>query len=264
MKDDSPLVSVIITAFNEEKQISEALNSVLHQTYSHFELLVFTDGCTDQTASIVKKMAEKDSRIVCIESKENVGKGFGRNTLMKQARGEYLAIFDADDYMYSERLEKQVAFFLENPDIAVLGTQLEYIHHKTKASIITSFPLHHNSIWSSPFKGIPIANPAAMIRKEVFGPCEFKLNLPYAQDYDFWFQSNNQGFKFANLNEVLVKYTWNPTPPWRSIKYQLKVKFYWLFKGKFSLFKSLFDIFSFLASVAYNQLKFWLKKSPKQ
>ncbi len=256
MSDNQPLVSVIITAYNEEVGIKKALQSVLNQTYKNLEVIVFTDGCTDSTALIVSEQAEVDTRVVLLESLENVGKGKGRNSAMEKAQGEFYAIFDADDYMHPQRIEKQIQFLQAHPGVSVLGTQLNYINKVTRVTKATSFPLEHSQIWKAPFKGIAIANPSSMIRKEVFEVCRFKESLIYAQDYDFWFQAHYQGFIFANHKDILVDYSYFPVSKWKSTKFQLKVKFYWLKKGNFPLLKSLSEIMVYFASVMMGHLVF--------
>ena len=255
MKENQPIVSVIITAYNEGACIEKSLQSVVNQSYRNIEILVFTDGCTDNTVGVVKKLSDLDSRIILLESKENVGKGKGRNTAMENAKGDLLAIFDADDYMHPTRIEKQVKFFQENPEISILGTQLNYIDKNSGKKNITHFPTTHSEIWKAPFRSIPLANPSAMIRKKVFEAVRFKEELLFAQDYDLWFQSHNQGFRFANLEEVLVDYSSVSTSKWKSTKFQLRVKFYWLKNGNFPWIRSCVDIFIFLASVFLAHIK---------
>jgi glycosyltransferase involved in cell wall biosynthesis len=102
------LVSVIIPAFNAAKHISQALNSVLSQTYEAIEVIVVNDGSSDATSSIVEEFVRRDSRVQLIWQ-NNAGVGAARNTAIEKSRGEYIAPLDADDFWFPQKLEKQVA-----------------------------------------------------------------------------------------------------------------------------------------------------------
>jgi glycosyltransferase involved in cell wall biosynthesis len=102
------LVSVIIPAFNAAKYIRQTLNSALTQTYQELEVIVVDDGSSDATASIVEEFVKKDARVQLVKQC-NAGVGAARNTVIRMARGEYIAPLDADDIWFPEKLEKQVA-----------------------------------------------------------------------------------------------------------------------------------------------------------
>ena len=110
---NSPLVSVIIPAYNAEKFLKRTLESVLNQTYSNIEVLVVNDGSKDQTSAIVQLFAEKDKRIILL-SQPNSGVAAARNLAIQKSQGEFIAPIDADDIWYPHNLEKQVKCFLEN------------------------------------------------------------------------------------------------------------------------------------------------------
>ena len=105
--DSNPLVSVVIAAYNAETFISETLDSILAQTYRHFEVIVVDDGSRDRTAEIVRSYMQNDDRIRLIQQ-ENSGVAASRNLAIAQSFGEYIAPIDADDIWYPERLEKHV------------------------------------------------------------------------------------------------------------------------------------------------------------
>lgn len=103
----TPLVSVIIPAYNAEKFIAKTLESVLSQTYQKLEILVVDDGSTDTTAEIVNFFAQKDSRIILLQQ-SNAGVAAARNLAIEKSQGEYIAPIDADDIWYPQNLEKQI------------------------------------------------------------------------------------------------------------------------------------------------------------
>lgn len=102
-----PLVSVIISAYNAESFIEKTLNSVLAQSYQHIEVLVVDDGSQDQTAELVKVMAQTDARVILLQQK-NTGVANARNLAIHRAKGELIAPIDADDIWHPRNLEKQV------------------------------------------------------------------------------------------------------------------------------------------------------------
>ncbi|MDY6897433.1 MAG: glycosyltransferase family 2 protein [Cyanobacteriota bacterium] len=108
----TPLVSVIIPAYNAEQFINKTLESVLSQTYENIEVLVIDDGSQDKTAEIVESIARKDSRVVLLQQ-ENSGVAAARNLGINNSIGEFIAPIDADDIWYPQNLEKQVQCLLQ-------------------------------------------------------------------------------------------------------------------------------------------------------
>lgn len=107
------LVSVIMPAFNSERYIVESIESILNQTYRNIELLITDDGSEDNTISIIKSYAQKDSRVKAFFLKGNTGAGSARNNSIKHAKGRYIAFCDSDDVWLPEKLEKQIRFMQE-------------------------------------------------------------------------------------------------------------------------------------------------------
>ena len=112
MTTESPLISVIIPAYNAEIFIRRALDSILAQTYTNIEILVVDDGSQDRTAEIVESFVEKDSRVTLLKQK-NAGVATARNLAIEKSNGEYIAPIDADDIWYPQKLEKQAQCILE-------------------------------------------------------------------------------------------------------------------------------------------------------
>ena len=134
-----PFVSVIISAYNAEKFISEAIESVLDQSYRNFELILIDDGSTDDTLDIMKSFTHKDERIV-IDAHENMGMGNSVNRAMKNAKGELIARMDADDIMLKNRIGVQVDFLNRNPDISMASCLTELIGENGREIGLQNFP----------------------------------------------------------------------------------------------------------------------------
>ena len=117
------LISIIMAAYNAEKTIEQAINSVLRQTYTDFELLVDNDCTKDRTVELVKSIAARDSRVRLIYNVKNSGESYTRKHGLEEAKGSWIAILDSDDAWAPEKLEKQIALQKRmNADLLFTGS----------------------------------------------------------------------------------------------------------------------------------------------
>ena len=114
-----PLLTVLMPVYNAEKFLAESINSILSQTYSEFELLILDDASTDNSLKIIKTYAKEDKRIKILVNKTNQGEAKCRNRLLKNSKTEFIAWMDADDISLEDRLQKQMDFLKQNPNIDV-------------------------------------------------------------------------------------------------------------------------------------------------
>ncbi len=132
---DYGLVSIITATYNSSEFVAETIESILAQTYDHWELLITDDCSTDDTPSIVRAYADRDSRIKFFPLERNAGAGVARNHSIGQAQGRFIAFCDSDDCWLPEKLEKQLAFMLDK-DAALSYTsyyeQDEHGHRNAK------------------------------------------------------------------------------------------------------------------------------------
>ena len=118
-------LAVLMTVYNEEKYVSSAIESILGQTYSDFMFLIINNASTDNTIDILSKYKKIDNRIVIINLKKNLNRG-GASTLgLNYLNTDFVARMDGDDIAYPDRLEKQLAFMEEHPNVDVCGTWME-------------------------------------------------------------------------------------------------------------------------------------------
>jgi len=122
---ESPKISVVIPVYNREKYVQSAVDSILSQTFSDFELLVIDDGSTDGSIAVVQSYS--DPRIRFVRNNTNLGVSATRDKGIQLARGEYLAFLDSDDCAYPDRLRKQTAFLDNHPDYAAVGSWSEWM-----------------------------------------------------------------------------------------------------------------------------------------
>ena len=122
------MVTIGLPFYNAEKYLALAIESVLQQTYTNWELLLLDDGSTDNSLSIAQSYAQKDSRIKVISDGKNKNLATRLNELPSLAQGLYLARMDADDIMLPARIERQLAVLKAHPEIDVLGTNAYIIN----------------------------------------------------------------------------------------------------------------------------------------
>lgn len=210
-----PSVSVIIPVFNGAKTLSTAVDSILAQTFTDFELILVDDGSTDFTLEIINGYVAQDHRVRGY-SIPHSGVAIAANTALSKARAELVARMDADDFSKPERLAEQVSFMRNNPETGVVGTQVEFGGNRETAGGYaryidwTNTLLTHEDISLHRFQESPYANPSVMFRTELvqkFGGYKTG-NLP--EDYELWLRWISLGVKTAKLPSKLV--IWNDPP----------------------------------------------------
>jgi len=182
-----PAVSIIVPTYNRSAFIGEAINSVLQQTFSDFELIVIDDGSTDSTGEIVD--AFKDERLVFIQQ-ENAGRSAARNRALATARGKYIAFLDSDDTYLRDKLERQVNFMEAHPEIGMIYTSAKCIdaegnilkNHVYVASV--SGQIYRQVAF---FRPVTITLPTVMLRREVLDNVGgFDEKMERFEDTDLW------------------------------------------------------------------------------
>lgn len=205
MSNKNPLVSVVICEHNTKLEyLEKAIESMLSQTYSNFEI-VFVDDCSSTDYMSLKAMS--DPRIKIIKNKVNLGLAASRNIGIDASQGKYIAIMDTDDISHGDRLEKQVKFMENNVDVAVCGTWFNMFGDKsgTIKRVIDDNEYYRCCLF---FDNDPaIINPSTMIRKSVLIKNNIKLDerLKSSEDYGLWVKISRYG-KVTNLKEVLFDY----------------------------------------------------------
>ncbi|WP_340616634.1 glycosyltransferase family 2 protein [Xenorhabdus entomophaga] len=208
-----PKISVIMSVFNGEKFLSEAIDSIINQSLNNYEFIIVNDASTDTTAQILLEFQEKDDRIQIINNVSNMGLAKSLNIAISASRGEFIARMDADDYSFPDRLEKQYNFMVSHPNTIVCGTAMS-IYEESHHNKIP--PLSHEKILSRIVFDCPFYHPTVMIRKDIL--LEFGITYPEdykkAQDYGLWVSlfllSIDKGYRFINLPDVLLKYRIHP------------------------------------------------------
>ncbi len=208
-----PTVSVIIPTYNRAAHLIEAIESVLAQTYRDFEILVVDDGSTDDTEAA---LAPYMSRIRYFKQ-DNSGVSVARNRGMLAAGGEYIAFLDSDDLWYPEKLEKQIAFMRNRPEIGMCYTDyfLSDDPNKAPQSRMNVHQADQRSLAEILSKGsINLTSTIVFHRGLLSQIGLMDSTLFAAEDYDFWWRIIHHT-RTAFLDEILVFYREHPN---RSIK----------------------------------------------
>ncbi len=225
--DSQPKVSVLMPVYNGKLYLREAIDSILNQTFSDFELLVVDDGSTDGSPDIVRTYI--DPRVKLIALPTNQGLTIAPNQAHKVAKGEYIARMDCDDISLPQRLAKQVKYLDQHPDIAVVGAQCVYVD--TEGKIFPSqntfrCAREHTSIrWTASYE-CPFVHSSAMYRRQVVWDRlgGYNESISFAEDFELWLRLLGNGYQGANMDETLVKYRIHPKSVMNSTNSQNRIK----------------------------------------
>ena len=199
-----PKVSVVMPAYNAEKYIGEAIESILNQTYTDFEFIIINDGSTDRTKEII--LEYDDPRIVLLENEKNSGIVVTLNKGLDAAKGEYIARMDADDISLCNRIERQVMFLDSHKHIGVVGSALQVfgdgIDNQNRFFSDSKEKLKAELLFSS-----CLAHPTVMFRCSLIRKSNACYDLQFAgiEDYALWW-TLAQITDLGCINEILLKY----------------------------------------------------------
>jgi glycosyltransferase involved in cell wall biosynthesis len=184
MNDEQPLVSVLMTAYNREKYIAEAIESVLASTYTNFELIVVDDCSKDRTVEIAKCYELKDNRINVYTNEKNLGDYPNRNKAAGYAKGKFLKYIDADDLIYPFGLEQLVYYMSQFPGAGYGLCSLEQDEKHVFPFQLQQYEAYHRHYFEQPlFHKAPLS---AIIRKEAFDDVGGFSGQRMLGDFDMW------------------------------------------------------------------------------
>lgn len=208
-------VSVVMSVYNGERYLQEAVESILNQSFTDFEFIIIDDGSTDGTWDILT--GYNDPRIVLLCNEQNIGLTRSLNRGLAVARGEYIARMDADDVSLPERLAVQVAFLEEHPDVGLVGSPPFVVDAQGGIKHVEPVPIDDLEIkWLLLFHNT-FAHSSVMFRRNVLnavGP--YSAEKIVAQDYDLWVRIA-RNFTVTNIPLPLIHWRSRPTGISRSL-----------------------------------------------
>mgnify|MGYP003281016021 FL=1 len=201
--EDLGMISIIMAAYNAEKTIEQAINSVLNQTYPDFELLVVNDCSNDRTVELVENIEAKDSRVRLISNAKNSGVSYTRKHGLEEAKGLWIAILDSDDAWAPEKLEKQIDLQKRmNADLLFTGSAFMdsdgqpidwYLHAPMEVT------------YRQLLKQNVLSNSSALVRKELYAKY-YAAGDEMHEDFAIWLNILKEGKKAYGVDEPLLIY----------------------------------------------------------
>jgi glycosyltransferase involved in cell wall biosynthesis len=204
------LVSIILPTYNGSKYIKRAIESLLTQTFSNWELIIIDDGSSDNTEKIINEYIIKDSRIIYFKNDTNLGIQKTLNKGLKEAKGGYIARIDDDDeWVDKDKLQKQVHFLNNNSDIVLLGTGVIVVNEEGFELFRYLLPENDKEIRSKILGKNCFVHSSVMFKKDAafnFNGYDESKETRHVEDYDLWLKLGTIG-NFANLPIYAVKFT---------------------------------------------------------
>lgn len=198
-----PMVSVVMPAYNGERFIARAIQSIIDQTYGNWELVIVDDCGNDQTMDIVKSF--HDDRIRVLYNKKNEGIAYSRNKAIENSKGKYIAILDDDDIALPDRLDIQVDYLESHPEIGVVGGRAYWIDEndqiiRSTMATLTN-PYYIKAVYL--FSGVYI-NCTCTFRKSIFSEyhIRYQSNMLGMEDVLFWIECSKK-INMSNVEEFV-------------------------------------------------------------
>ena len=202
-----PLVSVIIPAFNEAPaMISNAISSILHQTYTNIEVHILDDSTKPETQAAIDAFAE-DQRIRIHRFPNRVGFIKSLNLGLELSKGEYIARMDGDDYSHPDRIQKEIDFLKSHPQVMVVGGQMNIMDKNGQITSSRKYPLGGMKFFLFSCFRNPLAHPTVMMRREIIDMgYRYDETLRMSEDLDLWLRLMNDGYILANLPDTVLDF----------------------------------------------------------
>jgi len=197
MKMNNKLISVIMSVFNNEKDVNDAVKSILNQTYNNFEFLIMDDASEDNTLSILKNL--KDERVKVFNNEHNIGLTKSLNVLISKSKGHFIARQDADDLSLKTRFEDQINI-LQNENVKACTTRATI---KNSKKIIPKWSFYIPHYITIKYKN-PFIHGSLMIDKKTLEKIgKYDERFKYAQDFKLFSDLINSNVKIKTLNKSL-------------------------------------------------------------
>lgn len=208
-------MSVVVPVYNAAATLASAIESTLAQSFEAFELILIDDGSTDDSASIARQYARRDRRIRTIRAGRR-GLVGALNLGCKSALAPYIARMDADDLMLPRRLERQWQTMQADPQLAVLGCQVEAFPQQHISDGLARYLTWQNQcvtafdIGAQMYRESPLSHPSVMMRRSLLNAIGLYRDGGFPEDYELWLRMHAAGYKLGKLDTVLLKWREHP------------------------------------------------------
>lgn len=201
--ENKPLVSVIMGIYNCSDTLEEAVQCIIDQTYTNWELIMCDDCSKDNTYEVALKLAKKDSRIIVIKNEKNLTLAPTLNRCIDIAKGEYIARMDGDDVCDITRFEKELDFLKNNPQYAIVSSLMNLYD---KYGVYRTIMYREKPLKESFIKGSQFCHAGCMMRIEAIkavGGYSESMNYKRVEDFDLWVRMYKKGYIGYNIQEAL-------------------------------------------------------------
>jgi len=202
-----PIISVVMPAYNQALFIREAIESVLHQTFADFELIIIDDGSTDGTAGIISELAARDSRIFVITNSQRSGVSVSLNHGLDRAAGKYIARMDADDISLPNRLQIEYDFMESHPEVFLIGAWVLKIDASGHEIGISKQPVESAQVAHRLTQTTCFWHPTIFFRQSEF---RYREKMHHVEDYDLYLRMLTDHKIIQNIPQVVLKYRVHP------------------------------------------------------
>jgi len=231
--DTKHLVSIGMPVRNNEKTLAVALQSILKQTYTNWELLLIDDGSSDGTSIIGTKFADADSRIKLVSHKESLGISARLNQAVSLSRGEFFARMDGDDVSYPRRFELQLKYLQMRPEVDLVSAWAVVFERDGILLGKRASPEDHATICARPHTGVPLIHASILARINFFRRYTYSVSAIRCEDQELYIRStldsscNHPKVRFANIPAIL----YGIREDGLSLKKQLNSRWHFLMTG---------------------------------
>lgn len=200
-------VSIIISCYNQEEYIADAIYSALNQTYSNIEVVIVNDASVDASKVVIESVIENDNRCIFINNELNRGVIYSRNVAISRCTGEYILPLDGDDKIEATYVEKAVRVLRENNDVGVVYCRAKYFGAKEGEWVLPEFDrdtiIFNNCVFAT----------AMFRKKDFYSVGQYNDNMSVgAEDWDLWLSFLENNFYFYRIDEILFNYRIQKTP----------------------------------------------------
>lgn len=203
---DKPLVSIIMGVYNCEQTLSEAIESIITQSYTNWEFIICDDGSNDYSYEIAVSYKQRyPEKFLVLKNEKNMGLNYTLNHCLSYTKGEYIARMDGDDLSLPSRFFKQVEFLKQNKDVSFVSSTMIFFDEKGDwgCSKLCEQPTKRDFLYGSPFSHAP-----CMLRKKAYVQVDgytVDKKLLRVEDYHLWIKLYEIGLKGYNFQEPLYK-----------------------------------------------------------
>jgi len=191
-------------AYNAEKYIAEAIESILAQTFKDFEFIIVDDASTDDTWKIIQDYAKKDKRIVTLQNNSNQKICKTLNRGIDIVKGKYIVRMDADDWSFPDRIQKQYEYMEAHRDVVISGGTMIVCDEKLVPISKRTYSQNDNDLKKLILRFSPFSHPSVIIETEIIKKIG-GYNMLYAEDIELYLKLGEYG-KFGNTSDTLIKY----------------------------------------------------------